>query len=86
MRSRRTPALSNHSHNFWEVLTRSRKNPVGGILGLRCILHFMIRKTPKGYVLLSKTTGKKLGGPYKTRNQALKRERQVQFFKRRKAA
>ena len=33
----------------------------------------MIRKTPKGYVLLSKTTGKKLGGPYKTREQALKR-------------
>ena len=46
----------------------------------------MIRKTTKGYVLLSKTTGKKLGGPYKTREQALKRERQVQFFKRRKAA
>jgi hypothetical protein len=46
----------------------------------------MIRKTPKGYVLLSKTAGKKLGGPYKTREQALKRERQVQFFKRRKAA
>ncbi len=46
----------------------------------------MIRKTPKGYVLLSKTTRKKLGGPYKTRAQALKRERQVQFFKRRKAA
>ncbi len=46
----------------------------------------MIRKKPQGYVLLSKTTGKKLGGPYKTRDQALKRERQVQFFKRRKAA
>ena len=46
----------------------------------------MIRKTPKGYVLLSKKTGKKLGGPYKTRGQALKRERQVQFFKHHKAA
>ena len=46
----------------------------------------MIRKTPKGYVLLSKSTRKKLGGPYKTRDQAVKRERQVQFFKRRKAA
>ena len=44
----------------------------------------MIRKTPKGYVLKSKTTGKKLGGPYKTREEALKRERQVQFFKRHK--
>ena len=45
----------------------------------------MIRKTADGYVLLSKKTGKKLGGPYKTREQALKRERQVQFFKRRAA-
>lgn len=46
----------------------------------------MIRKTPKGYVLLSKKTRRKLGGPYKTREEALKRERQVQFFKRRKVA
>ena len=46
----------------------------------------MIRKTPKGYVLLSKKTRRKLGGPYKTREEALKRERQVQFFKRHKAA
>ena len=45
----------------------------------------MIKKTPKGYVLLSRKTGKKLGGPYKTREEALKRERQVQFFKRHKA-
>jgi len=44
----------------------------------------MITKTPKGYVLKSKTTGKKLGGPYKTRGEAVKRERQVQFFKRHK--
>jgi hypothetical protein len=50
-----------------------------------CIQLLMIKKTPKGYVLLSKTTGKKLGGPYKSREQALKRERQVQFFKHRKA-
>ena len=33
----------------------------------------MIRKTPKGYVLKSKTTGKKLGGPYKTREEALEK-------------
>ena len=46
----------------------------------------MIRKTPKGYVLYSKSTPRKrLGGPYKTRAQAVKRERQVQFFKRRAA-
>jgi hypothetical protein len=45
----------------------------------------MIRKTPKGYVLLSRKTGKKLGGPYKTRAAALKRERQVQFFKHQKS-
>jgi hypothetical protein len=42
----------------------------------------MIRKTPKGYVLYSKSTHKKLGGPYKTRDEAVKRERQVQFFKK----
>ncbi len=46
----------------------------------------MIKKTSKGYVLLSKTKKKKLGGPYKTREQALKRERQVQFFKHKRAA
>ncbi len=44
----------------------------------------MIKKTLKGYVLLSRKTGKKLGGPYKSREAALKRERQVQFFKRHK--
>ena len=40
----------------------------------------MIKKTAKGYVLHSKDGSKKLGGPYKTRAEALKRERQVQFF------
>jgi len=41
----------------------------------------MIRKSSSGYSLVSKTTGKRLGGPYKTRAQAVKRERQVQYFK-----
>jgi hypothetical protein len=45
----------------------------------------MIVKTPKGYVLYSKKkTGgkrKKLGGPYKTRQAAVRREKQVQYFK-----
>jgi hypothetical protein len=41
----------------------------------------MIRKTAKGYVLRSKDGSRKLGGPYRTRAEALKRERQVQFFK-----
>jgi len=46
----------------------------------------MVRKTAKGYVLYSKSTPrKKLGGPYKTRKEAVTRERQVQFFKRRAA-
>ncbi|HXE91496.1 MAG TPA: hypothetical protein VNK82_11080 [Terriglobales bacterium] len=44
----------------------------------------MIKKTPKGYVLYSLSKPRRrLGGPYKTREEALKRERQVQFFKRR---
>lgn len=41
----------------------------------------MIRKTAKGYLLYSKGGSRKLGGPYRTREEALKRERQVQFFK-----
>jgi hypothetical protein len=49
----------------------------------------MIRKTPRGYTLYSKTKGKEgkrrvLGGPYQTREQAEKREKQVKYFKYRK--
>ena len=43
----------------------------------------MIRKTSGGYKVLSEK-GKNLGGPYKTRAEAEKRLRQVEFFKRRK--
>jgi len=41
----------------------------------------MIRKTAKGYVLYTKDGSRRLGGPYRTREAAVKRERQVQFFK-----
>ncbi len=41
----------------------------------------MIRKTRAGYVLYSKDGSRRLGGPYRTREEALRRERQVQFFK-----
>jgi hypothetical protein len=41
----------------------------------------MIRKTAKGYVLYRKDGSRRLGGPYRTREEAVKRERQVQFFK-----
>ena len=43
----------------------------------------MIRKTRDGYKVLSEKD-KNLGGPYKTRAEAEKRLRQVEFFKRRK--
>jgi len=43
----------------------------------------MIRKTKKGYVVLSEK-GKKLGGPYRTRKEAERRLRQVEYFKRKK--
>lgn len=46
----------------------------------------MIRKSGGGFVLMSKDGSKKLGGPYKSRRQAVKRERQVQFFKHRHGA
>ena len=39
----------------------------------------------QGYVLHSKDGSRKLGGPYRTRAEALKRERQVQFFKHKKS-
>jgi hypothetical protein len=43
----------------------------------------MIRKTSGGYKVLSEK-GKNLGGPYKSKAQAQKRLRQVEFFKRSK--
>ncbi|HXJ16816.1 MAG TPA: hypothetical protein VNM68_06425 [Candidatus Polarisedimenticolia bacterium] len=45
----------------------------------------MIKKVKGGYKVLSETTGRSLGGPYKTLEEAKKRLRQVEFFKRRKA-
>jgi hypothetical protein len=43
----------------------------------------MIKKVSGGYKVLS-SKGKNLGGPYKTKAEALKRLRQVEFFKRQK--
>jgi hypothetical protein len=44
----------------------------------------MIKKVKDGYQVLSEKTGKNLGGPYKTREQAKKCLKQVEFFKRNK--
>jgi hypothetical protein len=44
----------------------------------------MIKKTSGGYRVLSENGKKNLGGPYKTKAQAEKRLRQVEFFKHRK--
>ncbi len=41
----------------------------------------MIKKVKDGYQVLSEKTGKNLGGPYKTLEEAKKRLRQVEFFK-----
>lgn len=41
----------------------------------------MITKRKNGYYVLSEKTRKNLGGPYSTRTAALKRLRQVEFFK-----
>ena len=43
----------------------------------------MIKKVKGGYKVASEK-GKNLGGPYKTRAEAAKRLRQVEFFKHRK--
>jgi hypothetical protein len=44
----------------------------------------MIKKVKAGYKVVSEKTGKNLGGPYKTKEEAEKRLRQVEFFKHRK--
>lgn len=44
----------------------------------------MIVKTSKGYVVKSEK-GRNLGGPYKTKAEAKKRLRQVEYFKHRKS-
>jgi hypothetical protein len=44
----------------------------------------MIKKVKGGYEVVSEKTGKNLGGPYKTKEEAKKRLRQVEFFKRSK--
>lgn len=43
----------------------------------------MIRRVPGGYQVVS-STGRNLGGPYATLEEAKKRLRQVEFFKHRK--
>lgn len=44
----------------------------------------MIVKRKDGYHVLSKDKKKNLGGPYKTKKEALKRLRQVEYFKHHK--
>ena len=44
----------------------------------------MIKKVQGGYKVVSEKTGKNLGGPYKSKEEAEKRLRQVEYFKRKK--
>ena len=44
----------------------------------------MIKKVKEGYKVVSEKSGKNLGGPYKAKDQAKKRLKQVEFFKRTK--
>ncbi len=46
----------------------------------------MIVKRKAGYFVLSETTRRNLGGPYKKREEAVKRLRQVEFFKHQKTS
>ncbi len=43
----------------------------------------MIRKTSKGYTVVAKS-GRKLGGPYRTKKEAQERLRQIEYFKHKK--
>jgi hypothetical protein len=45
----------------------------------------MIKKVRDGYKVVSEKSGKNLGGPYKSKDEAKKRLAQVEFFKRKKA-
>lgn len=58
----------------WIRLTNS------GDIGLEV---YVIKKVKGGYKVLSEQ-GKNLGGPYKTKGEAEKRLKQVEYFKRRK--
>lgn len=44
----------------------------------------MIKKKKEGYFVLSEKSGKNLGGPYKSRKEAVKRLQQVEYFKHQK--
>jgi hypothetical protein len=44
----------------------------------------MIKKRKDGYYVLSEKTSKNLGGPYATRAAAVKRLKQVEYFKHKK--
>jgi hypothetical protein len=44
----------------------------------------MIKKVKEGYKVVSENGKKNLGGPYKTKAEAEKRLRQVEYFKHRK--
>lgn len=44
----------------------------------------MIKKVKGGYQVVSESGKKNLGGPYKTKEEAQKRLRQVEYFKRNK--
>ena len=46
----------------------------------------MITKRKAGYFVLSEKTRRNLGGPYQTREEAVKRLGQVEFFKHRKSS
>ena len=41
----------------------------------------MIEECPDGYYVVSESSKRNLGGPYKTRAEAEKRLRQVEYFK-----
>src|SRR4030066_1378815 len=52
-------------------------------VGWRCC-NLMIVEREDGYYVISEKTKKNLGGPHKTRAEAVKRLRQVEFFKHKK--
>jgi hypothetical protein len=73
---RNTPIARPYSSDGIDPTAAWRRIGAGGWL--------MIKKVKDGYKVVSEKSGKNLGGPYKTREEAQKRLRQVEFFKHNK--
>jgi hypothetical protein len=72
--------LSKPLYRVRDLLRTPFPRELGAVDALRFAEEPMIKKVSSGYRVLSEK-GKNLGGPYKTKKEAEKRLKQVEFFK-----